>query len=142
MRRVIRVLGFGWLIIAALMVAYGLFGLSHFASYTGEYVDERLVLFDNGFYPFLWGGVMLVVAQILRVQQQRYIMTIAAVAGLLVLGWKRATIPAPRPPQLIFPDAELLTWLIVVCLILLCLACVDHIIWFRKSCPGKIKKKC
>lgn len=44
---------------AVFLVAFGL-GLSHFARYTGQHFDERLVIFDNGLYPSMWGAVVLV----------------------------------------------------------------------------------
>ena len=45
-----RAFSTAFLVLAIALGAYGLFDLSHFAWYTGEYFDDRLVLFDNGVY--------------------------------------------------------------------------------------------
>ena len=58
-----------FLAFATLLVAYGLFGLSRFAWYVGEYFDDRLVLFDNGVYPFLWGYLFLLIGQIFSLRR-------------------------------------------------------------------------
>lgn len=122
-----RILSTAFLVFAALLVAYGLFGLSRFAWYEGAYFDNRLVLFDNGFYPFFWGVLLLVLGQILRFQQRRQFMFAAAVTGLMLFLWMRATIPAlGNAGQELFPDAELLNDLILICLVMLGLALADR----------------
>lgn len=67
---------------AALLAAYGFFGLSRFAWYSGEYFDERLIIFDNGFYPFFWAVILLVLSQLLRLHARRMFMGGIAVTGL------------------------------------------------------------
>jgi hypothetical protein len=122
-----RFLSAAFLAFAALLVFYGLFGLSRSAWYQGEYFDDRLLLFDNGVYPFLWGSFLLVLGQLLRLRLRRPFMGMAAVAGLALLLWKRATIPTNgHAGEELFPDAELLNELMVVCLVLLGLALADR----------------
>lgn len=115
-----------FLAFATLLVAYGLFGLSRFAWYVGEYFDDRLVLFDNGVYPFLWGYLFLLIGQIFRLHLRRPFMGAAAFAGLLLLLWKRVTVPAHGTGQELFPDAELLNELIVMCVVMLGLVLADR----------------
>lgn len=129
-----RLLSSAFLALAVALVAYGLFGLSHFARYTGEYFDERLVLFDNGIYPFMWGVVLLVIGQIARLHHRRPAMLLAAVAALVLFVWKRLTVPAVIPGQELFPDVGLLNELIVICSVVLCLALADgHIQRLRST---------
>ncbi len=63
-----RLLGTVFLAFAVSLLAYGLYGLSRFAWYTGACFDDRLVLFDNGVYPFLWGCLFLLLGQCLRLR--------------------------------------------------------------------------
>lgn len=121
-----RVLSVSFLILAVALVAYGLFGLSHFAGYAGEYVDDRLFLFDNGVYPFMWGIVLLVIGQLARLRHRRLATVIAAGTALALFVWKRATVPSLAAGQELFPDAALLNELIAVCAVLLCLALADR----------------
>lgn len=112
---------------ATLLVAYGLFGLSRFAWHSGMYVDDRLIVFDNGVYPFFWGCLLLVIGQLLHLQRRRQFMGTAAIAGLLVFIWKRVTVPTlGQDVQELFPDAELLNELIFVCVVMLGLALSDR----------------
>jgi hypothetical protein len=123
---VARFLSAAFLAFATLLVAYGLFGLSRSAWYVGEYFDDRLVLFDNGVYPFLWGYLFLLLGQLLRLHLRRPFMGAAAFAGLLLFLWKRVTVPAHGVGQEIFPDAELLNELIVMCVVMLGLVLADR----------------
>lgn len=124
---VARFLSAAFLFLATLLVAYGLFGLSQSAWYVGEYFDDRLVLFDNGVYPFLWGGLFLLLAQLLRLHFRRPFMGTAAFAGLLLFLWKRVTVPAHGSVgQELFPDVELLNELIVMCVVMLGLVLADR----------------
>lgn len=113
---------------AVALMAYGLFGLSHFAQYTGEYFDERMVLFDNGIYPFMWGVILLAIGQLARLRHCRPAMLVAASGAIAILAWKRATVPPPATGQEIFPDAGLLNELIIVAVVLLALALADRAI--------------
>ena len=110
---------------AVALVAYGLFGLSHFAHYTGEYFDERMVLFDNGVYPFMWGVVLLLIGQLARLHYRRPAMLTAASAAIVIFAWQRVTVPAAVPSQSVFPDAGLLNELLVIAGVLLVLALAD-----------------
>lgn len=142
-----RILSSAFLTLSALLTMYGLFGLSRSAWYTGDYFDARLVLFDNGVYPFLWGCFFLLVGQLLRLHSRRAFMGAAAVAGLLLLLWKRATIPLHGPVgQQLFPDAGLLNTLIALCIAMLALALIDrhlqHVIdlLLRRPCRTLLRK--
>ena len=107
-------------------MAYGLFGFSHFAWYTGEYYDERMVLFDHGFYPFAWGIAILLIGQIARLYHRRPAMLVAASAALVVFLWKRATVPTAIADQQLFPDSNLLNGLIVTAIVVIILALIDR----------------
>lgn len=122
----LRIASSVFLAVAVALVAYGLFGLSHFADYTGEYFDERLVLFDNGVYPFMWGVVLLLIGQLARLHHRRPAMLMAASVAIVILAWKRTTVPAPVAGQSVFPDAALLNELLVVAGVILVLALADH----------------
>lgn len=121
-----RFLSSTFLALAVALVAYGLFGLSHFARYTGEYFDDRLVLLDNGIYPFMWGVTLLVVGQLSRLHHRRSAMLIASGAALALFVWKRATVPEAVTGQELFPDAELLNELIGIAAVLSVLALADR----------------
>ncbi|MCL1621702.1 hypothetical protein [Ralstonia pseudosolanacearum] len=122
---ILHLLSTVFLSLAVALVAYGLFGLSHFAWYTGEYFDDRLVLFDNGVYPFMWGITLLAIGQLARVHHRRPAMFIAASVALALFVWKRATVPGPVAGQELLPDAELLNELIAIAFVLLMLALAD-----------------
>jgi hypothetical protein len=115
-----------FLALAIALVAYGLYALCHFSWYTGEYFDDRLYLFDNGVYPFMWGVVLLVIALIVRLPHRRLAILVAASTALAIFLWKRATVPSQVAGQKLFPDAELLNSLIAICVVLLCLALADR----------------
>lgn len=123
---VARFLSSAFLVLAVALVAYGLFGLSHFAWYTGEYIDERLVLFDNGVYPFMWGVVLLALGLFARLYHRRPAILLAAGAALVLFIWKRLTVPAAVAGQELFPDPALLNELIAIAAVLLVLALVDR----------------
>lgn len=123
---VTRFLSLSFLTLAVALVAYGLFGLSHFSWYTGEYFDDRLILFDNGVYPFMWGITLLVIGQLVRLHHRQPAIMIAAGTALALFLWKRATVPAQVAGQPLFPDTELLNELIAICAVLLCLALADR----------------
>ena len=120
------VLSVSFLVLAVALVAYGLFGLSHFVWYTGEYFDDRLFLFDNGVYPFMWGIVLLVIGQLAHLRHRRLAIVIAAGTALPLFAWERATMPPLAAGQMLFPDAALLNELMAVCAVLLCLALADR----------------
>jgi hypothetical protein len=120
-----RVASSVFLAAAVALVAYGLFGLSHFAHYTGEYFDERMVLFDNGVYPFMWGVVLLLIGQLARLHYRRPAMLTAASAAIVIFAWQRTKVPAAVPGQSVFPDAGLLNELLVIAGVLLVLALAD-----------------
>lgn len=124
--KIARLLSTSFLVLAVALVAYGLFGLSHFAWYTGAYYDERMILFDHGFYPFAWGIALLLMGQIARFQHRRPAMLLAAGAALLLLLWKRATVPVAIANQQLFPDPALLEGLIVTSIVVIVLALIDH----------------
>lgn len=121
-----RLLSSCFLVLAVTLVAYGLFGFSRFAWYTGEYYDERLVLFDHGFYPFAWGIAFLLIGQVARFHHRRPAMLVAASAALMLFLWKRATVPAAVANQQLFPDPNLLNGLIVTAIVVIVLALIDR----------------
>jgi hypothetical protein len=138
-----RILSNAFLAFAVVLVLYGLFGLSRFAWYQGMYFDDRLVIFDNGVYPFLWGVLLLLLGQLLRLNGRRSYMGGAAAAALLLLLWKRTTIPANgHPREELFPDAELLNELIVIALVMLGLVAADpylrHVVDFVVVKPWRV----
>lgn len=124
--KITRLLSSSFLVLAVALVAYGLFGFSRFAWYTGEYYDERMIGFDHGFYPFAWGIVLLLIGQIARLHHRRPAMLVAAGAALVLLLWKRATVPPAIVGQQLFPSPSLLNVLIVTALVVIVLALVDR----------------
>lgn len=124
----IRFLSSGLLALACALVACGLVGLSHFEWYTGAYYDERLAPFDNGFYPFMWGVLLLLLGQLARLRHRRAAMLLAASAALGVLIWMRATVPAAEAQLELFPDPQLLDALIVIAAVVMVLALADPLI--------------
>jgi hypothetical protein len=124
--KIARALSCSFLVLAVALVAYGLFGFSRFAWYTGEYYDERMVLFDHGFYPFAWGIAFLLIGQIARLPYRRPAMLVAAGAALVLLLWKRVTVPSAVPNQQLFPDPSLLDGLIVTAVVVIVLALIDR----------------
>lgn len=121
-----RLMSMAFLSLAVLLVAYGLYGLSHFAMYTGEYFDERLLLFDNGVYPFIWGIVTLIICQLARLRHHRSAMLIAVGTAFVLFVHMRVSIPSPIAGQAIFPDRSLLNQLIAICVVMFCLALADR----------------
>ena len=121
-----RLLSSSFLVLAVALVAYGLFGFSRFAWYTGEYHDERMVLFDHGFFPFAWGLALLLIGQVARFHHRRPAMLVAASAALILFLWKRATVPAAVANQQLFPDPNLLNGLIVTAIVVIVLALIDR----------------
>jgi hypothetical protein len=115
-----------FLVLAVALVAYGLFGLSRFAWYTGEYYDERMVLFDHGFYPFAWGVALLLLGQTVRLRHRRPAMLLAGGVALVLLLWKRATVPSAIANQQLFPDPNLLDGLIITAVVVIVLALIDR----------------
>ena len=75
--RITRLLSSSVLVLAVSLVANGLFGFLHFAWHTGEYYDQRMVLFDHGFYPFAWGIALLLTGQVARFHHRRSAMLLA-----------------------------------------------------------------
>ncbi len=124
--KITRLLSCGFLIAAVTLVGYGLFGLSRFTWYTGEYYDERMVLFDHGFYPFSWGIALLVIGQVARLHHRLPAMLAAGGASLLLFVWKRATVPGDVVGQRLFPDPGLLDTLIVTAVVVVVLALIDR----------------
>ena len=124
--KIARLLSSSFLALAVALVAYGLFGLSRFAWYTGEYYDVRMVLFDHGFYPFAWGIALLLIGQIARLHHRCPAMLLAAGASLLLFLWKRATVPGATTNQRLFPAPDLLEGLIVISAVVIVLALIDR----------------
>ena len=123
--KIARLLSSGFLVLAVALVAYGLFGFSRFAWYTGAYYDERMVLFDHGYYPFASGIALLLMGQIARLHYRRPAMLLAASAALMLLLWKRATVPGAIVNQQLFPDPDLLEGLIATAVVVIVLALID-----------------
>ncbi len=141
MKRITQLLSGGFLTLAVLLIGYGLFGLSRFSSYTGEFSDDRLVFFDNGFYPFFWGVLLLVISQLLRLQWHRFVMGATSIVGLTFFLLKRATAPVlNHTGQAVFPDAQLLNELIVVCIVLFGLTLADR--YIQRGIEMSIVKLC
>ena len=128
---------------AVALVGYGLFGLSHFAHYTGEHFDKRLVLFDNGVYPFMWGVILLLIGQLARLHHRRPAMLTAASAAIVILAWKRTTVPPAVAGQSVFPGAGLLNELLLIAGVLLLLALADHAMaaGLRRISKGLAKRR-
>ncbi|MDN2717131.1 hypothetical protein [Janthinobacterium sp. SUN120] len=124
--KIARLLSSSFLVLAVALVVYGLFGLSRFAWYTGAYYDERMILFDHGFYPFAWGIALLLMGQIARLHHRRPAMLLAAGTALMLLVWKRATVPGAIANQQLFPDSDLLAGLIVTTVVVIVLALIDR----------------
>lgn len=124
----VRFFSSSFLALACALVAYGLFGLSHFEWYTGAYYDERLVLFDNGVIAFLWGVSLLLIGQLGRLHHRRVAMLLASGSALGVLVWMRATVPTAQAGHALFPDPELLNDLIVIAAVVMALALADRLI--------------
>lgn len=120
-----RLLSSSFLVLAIALVLYGLFGLSHFDWYVGEYYDERMVLFDNGFYPFAWGVALLLIGQFARFHYRVRAMLTAGIVAVVVLLWKRATVPVPLADHTLFPDKTLLNELIVIAIVIVGLALAE-----------------
>lgn len=116
----------GFLILAVALVGYGLFGLSHFEWYTGEFYDQHLVVFDNGVYPFMWGIALLLIGQIARLQHRFPATLLAAGAALLLLVWQRAMAPGAVAGREVFPDAGLLNELIIIAAVVLAIGLADR----------------
>jgi hypothetical protein len=129
----LRTLSVFTLLLAALLVAFGLFGLSRFVPYAGEFYDSRMAPFDNGVYPFAWGYTLLVVAVLTRVPHADRVAAAASAASVAVLLWMRATSPAPVSGQQQFPDDELLRELFVVSLVLFVVSLWVHWLSRRKG---------
>ena len=100
--------------LAAALALRGIAGLTLFGGDEVEYFDSR-------FYFFLWGFVLLVLGQLLRLHFRRHAMGAVAVVGLLLVLWKRSTLQAQ-----VNPDAQLFGELTVMCTVLLCLALADR----------------
>lgn len=124
--KILRLLSSSFLVLAVALVGYGLFCFSRFAWYTGEYYDERMILFDHGFYPFAWGITMLLLGQIARLHHRLPAMLLAAGAALMLFLWKRATVPGDVAGHRLFPDASLLDELIVAAMVVIVLALIDR----------------
>lgn len=127
LRMVGRIASGAFLALSAAVFAYGLFGLSRFNWYRGAYFDDSLILFDNGFYAFFWGSLLLSIGLLMRLRRGREFTLAAMGAGLTLLLWMRATVPAIRDTgEELFPDAGLLNALIFVCCVLGLLALADR----------------
>ncbi|WP_258194805.1 hypothetical protein [Janthinobacterium sp. PAMC25594] len=124
--KIARLLSSSFLVLAVALVAYGLFGFSRFAWYTGAYYDEHMILFDHGFHPFAWGIALLLMGQMARLQQRRAAMLLAAGTALVLLLWKRATVPEAIANQQLFPGPDLLEGLIVTAVVVIILALIDR----------------
>lgn len=124
--KITRFLSSSFLILAVALVGYGLFGFSRFAWYNGEYYDERMIGFHNGFYPFAWGIAGLLIGQIFRLHHRIQAMLLAAGAALALFIWKRATVPGNVSGQELFPDPSMLNQLIVIAVVVIVLALVDR----------------
>lgn len=117
-----------WLVLATLLVIYGLFGLSKFSMYVGEFYDERLVLFDNGLYLFIWGITFFVIAEVFRVRHAARALTAVSAISLGGFAWLRARAPTTVSGQQFFPDRALLNELLLACFALLVIGLADLMI--------------
>jgi len=127
-RKVLRLLGAALLLLATLLVAYGLFGLSKFNAYVGEFYDDRLVLFDNGLYPFMWGAAFFVFAELFRIRHAARVLAGVSAVSLCVFLWLKARAPVAVSGQQFFPDRSMLNELLIACLVLLSVALADLLI--------------
>lgn len=113
-------------IFSACLAVCGLISLSRFEWYSGEYYDSRLIVFDNGVYPFLWGMVFLVFGLLMRLFWRRGFLGCVAIIGLFEFSYELIVIPEHIPAGCaVFPSADLLKDLIVVCLVSLGLVLVE-----------------
>ncbi|RBJ39527.1 hypothetical protein BRN91_14515 [Xanthomonas oryzae pv. oryzae] len=55
-----------FLVIAIVLVAWGIYGMVTFTDLTGSGYDDRFFVFDNGVFPFLWGCLLLLAIAFLR----------------------------------------------------------------------------
>lgn len=126
LRSVARSLSGAYLCLATGLAMWGIYGMSRFQAYSGVFYDPRFVVFDNGLYPFLWGGALLVLGQLCRLKDGRYATLFVSVTGLLVFGWKRLTVPLEGNGQKAFPDEWLLIELLLICVALAATALADR----------------
>ena len=128
-RRVLRLFAVVLLVLATFLVGYGLFGLSKFNPYVGEFYDERLVLFDNGLYPFMWGATFFVIAEVFRIRHAARVLSVVSAFSLGLFLWLRVRAPAAAAGgQQFFPDRSMLNDLLFACLVLLSIALADLMI--------------
>lgn len=135
LRRLLRLFSAALLVLATMLVAYGLFGLSKFNVYVGEFYDDRLGLFDNGLYPFLWGSALFVIAEVVRIRHaSRLLMAVSTVSLVIVLRL-RAGVALKSSGSELFPDRLLLNELRLCCVVLLAISLVDYL--SSRTLPGK-----
>jgi len=114
-----------FLVLAFTLAIYGLFGLSHSIwSAKDYYYDGRLIFFDSGFYPFMWGVIFLVIGQLARLRYRKIAMLSAGIIAFIFLAWEYTKAPMPLNELTYFRDAFLDT-LLMVCLIMIILSLVD-----------------
>lgn len=128
LRKLLRLLSTALLGLATLLIAYGLFGLSKFNMRMGEFYDDRLVLFDNGLYPFIWGTALFALAEVFRVRHVARVVAVVSAFSLGPLLWLRTRVATAVGGQQIFPDGSMLDELLLACSFLLAVALADLLI--------------
>jgi hypothetical protein len=69
LKSVRRAVSTTFIVVAVLLICWGGYGIATFpAEAEGSGWDERFGFFDNGYYPFLWGVIVLVVGALLRLK--------------------------------------------------------------------------
>ena len=136
-RKVLRILAVALLALATLLVAYGLFGLSKFNAYVGEFYDDRLVLFDNGLYPFMLGAAFFVIAEVFRVRHAARVLSVVSVFSFGLFLWLRARAPLAVGGQQFFPDRSMLNELLLVCFFLFAISLADLLVSPRSGVVNK-----
>jgi len=63
---ILRLVSAATLIVAIGLIAWGGYGIATFPEAEGSGYDPRFFVFDNGYYPVFWGGVLLLAWGALR----------------------------------------------------------------------------
>ena len=100
--------------------AWGIYGIVTFVDSSGSGYDPRFFIFDNGFYPFFWGCLLLLIGYFMRFRFRLHALSLLAIIDFVVLGWKQITW---RKQQL---DADFFSELIAACAVLFVLMILDR----------------
>jgi hypothetical protein len=107
------------LISSTVLAVWGIYGMVTFTDSTGSGYDDRFLIFDNGFYPFFWGSLLLFVGYLLRFRFRLYALGLVAISDLLILVWKQFAL---RKQQI---DYNFLSELFLICIMLFVFVLLD-----------------